>query len=224
MAITILTQSGLLGYKFKNIVQGTWIYDEITFQPAEAAALDTFLSSKSPTTNYGTSDTFHVGESNADEDVWRGLIKFTQLSDATIPINATVLEAILTLQVKSDYSSNTRTLRAYLLKRDWVEAQATWNIYSTGNNWATAGGFGAADCEQTDIGSVSVAADLVTGSLVNISLFPSALTPIVRGIRANQGFLLKRDTESNDAYVYYSSTESTESRRPKLYVKYKYPG
>ena len=32
-----------------------------------------------------------------------------------------------------------------LLNRNWVEAEATWNIYSTGNSWGTVGALGAAD-------------------------------------------------------------------------------
>ena len=43
------------------------------------------------------------------------------------------------------------------MKRDWVEAQVTWNIYSTGNSWQTAGATGANDYDSSAVGSGSFA-------------------------------------------------------------------
>ena len=189
-----------------------------TIQPSSATN-DTSISSKNPTTNY-TSSNFFIGDHNADTNVNRGLLKFDL---SPIPSNATIVSAILTLTPITDNSDNTRTLRVYRQKRVWVHSEATWNIYSSGNNWQTAGGFGANDCEQTDIGSVSIASNQTLNTGVDITLSASAIQEIIDGIWTNNGFLLKVDTESDDMFVYASSVHATASYRPKLVVEYTVP-
>jgi len=83
----------------------------------------------------------------------RGLIKFDL---ASIPANARIDSAKLYLTVTSDHSDHTRTLRVYRLKQDWAEEQASWNVYASGHNWASAGASGAGDIDSSETGSVSV--------------------------------------------------------------------
>jgi len=147
----------------------------------------------------------------------RILIKF---DFSSIPSNATISSAMLYLTTTTDISSNTRTKRVYRQKRAWTETGATWNKYDGTNNWQTAGGFGADDCEQTDIGSVSMGASEANGTEISISLSTSAIREMVSGEFANNGFMVKTDSEVNDAYSFASSSNGTSTRRPKLVVEY----
>lgn len=189
-----------------------------TLQPANS---DTFILSIAPTTNYDTEDLVRIGESNASASwVFRNLLKFNGLSDGTIPSTAIIVSAVLSLYCTLDLSSNARTFRVYRQKRAWVSAQATWNIYSTGNSWATAGGFGATDCEQTDIGYRDMTATEATSAWKDFTLTASAIQEITVGTWTNNGFLLKADTEADDAYYFAGSAYATASLRPKLVVTY----
>lgn len=191
---------------------------DVILQPADG--IDTFLYDDSATTNYGTNVTLFVGDTGGAR--YRTLIKFAGLSDGTIPPGAVISAATLSLYCYGENSGNARTLRVFRLKRAWVEAQATWNIYSTGNNWQTAGGFGANDCEQTDIGSRAFSATETTGEYKDFSLTVADIQAIVNGTWTNNGFLIKADTESNDRYSFYSSDNA--ANKPKLTITYSIAG
>ena len=184
-------------------------------QPADG--VDTFIFGGDATTNYGGNTNIFVGGLTGS-NIYRTLIKFDGLSDGTIPSAATISSATLSLYCSGENSSNARTLRVFRLKRAWVEAQATWNIYSTGNKWQTAGGFGANDCEQTDIGSRAFSATETTGEYKDFSLTVADIQAIVNGTWTNNGFLIKADTESSDRYSFYSSDNA--SNKPKLTIVY----
>lgn len=189
-----------------------------TLQPANT---EVFIGSYAPTTNNNTEDRLRIGERN-DQSGWidRNLIKFNGLSDGTIPANATIISAVLSIYCLLDLSNNARTFRVYRQKRAWVASQCTWNIFSTGNNWQTAGGFGANDCEQTDIGNRAMSATEAVNEWKDFNLTPSAIQEIVSGAFANNGFLLKADTEENDGYQFAGIRYATASLRPKLVVTY----
>ena len=188
-----------------------------TSQPDETAANDTWLGS-SNTVNHGTDTHLYVGEDNTQSpNYWRTLIKFDLSS---IPAGSTVLSATLSLWVEGDWSSNARTFRAYRQKRAWTESGATWTKYDGINNWSTAGGFSATDCEATDIGSCSFLASESAGTEKQFSLTPDAVTEWIRGTFENNGVILKADTESNDGYQFYSSSSASSSYRPKLVIEY----
>src|SRR5512147_1903202 len=98
-----------------------------------------------PTTNYGGDNNLLAGERNdADNTTLRSLLGFAIL--ANIPAGASIISATLSIYLNSVvFASNSAAIGVYRLKREWVEDQVTWNIYSTGNSWATAGGFGSDD-------------------------------------------------------------------------------
>jgi len=192
----------------------------LTLQPDGTAGVDTEIRSDTATGNYGTANIVHIGEYNSGISVRRTLIKFDLSSLAA---NVLVTSATLKLYCLSDFANNASIVRAYRLLRAWVETQATWNIYSTGNNWATAGGFGAADCEQTDIGSISLSASEATPAFKEITLTPSGVQGWIAGTLANNGLLLKPDTETDNLYQYASSDHLTANIRPILEVRYRVP-
>lgn len=188
----------------------------ITLQPDAAAGKDTSLVSDNPTTNYGTVDTLLLGERSDRAQVDRTLIHFDL---STLPDNAVITSATLSLYAITDYSTNDRIVRVFRQKRAWIEAQATWNIYSTGNNWQTAGGFGANDCEQTDIGNRVMAAAAPVNQFYHWSLTPTTKS----GLDLGNGWLLKVDTEAADCFRYASSDHVTPATRPKLTFVYFLP-
>lgn len=179
------------------------------------------LESTNPTTNF--QNRVEVGENNtASGEVDRTVIKFPLDTPTNIPAGSRIVSATLQLTVNSDRSSNTRTMRVYRVKRAWVDSQATWNQYSSGNNWGSAGcGDSTNDREATDIGSASVSDSLAVDTTVSISLTPASVQQMLSGGSfTNNGFLLQVDTETDDKYVYYSVGEASVAKRPTLTVEY----
>lgn len=207
---------GARRYFFPTIgVTGEWgglgPVQSLSLQPSEADANDTFMSTFAATTNYATNGVIRIG--GVSGHVWRGLIKFDLSS---IPAGASITSATLSLYAVVDNSENARTFRVYRSKRAWVEDQATQNIYSTGNNWQTAGGFGANDCEQTAIGSRDFTATETLNQFKDFPLLPDT----IEGLDLGNGWLVKADTETSDHYQFKSASDLEPLLRPKLAITY----
>lgn len=186
----------------------------------QPAAADNYIQDNLPNQNNGSNTGINVGEWNGGAARNRTLIKFDLTS---IPPGARVRTATLSLYQYTEASSNDRTLRVYRQKRQWVESQSTWNIYSTGNNWQTAGGFGVDDCEQTDIGSRAFGSAEANG-WKDWALDPGAIEAMISGSFENNGFLMRADTEVNDEYRFRSSDYTTDALlRPKLTIDWEEP-
>lgn len=189
----------------------------LTIQPNATAGKDVSLRQDQPDTNFGTVNIIGVGESNAST-VWkRALIAFDLSS---IPSNATIVSATLSLTVVTDSSSNARTMSAYRVKRNWTETGATWNKYDGTNDWQTAGAGGANDIDVSAMGSGSVTASQAVGSVVTLTFTAAEVQKFIDGTYTNYGWLLMVDTESSDLYDYASSDHSTATLRPVLTVVY----
>lgn len=184
--------------------------------------IDTWITSSAPTTNYGTGTYFAVGENDTDGSGYinRGLIKFDLSS---IPPTATVTSATLYLTQEGEAASNARTMRIYRSKRAWTETGATYNKYDGTNNWATAGGMGAADYDSSEVGNISLSATEANGEKT-ITLSASLINEMVRGTFTNNGFILAMDTNVDDQHIFSSSEKATQSARPKLVIEYLYGG
>jgi len=190
----------------------------ITLQPNGADGLDTFLLSSSSTSNHGTLTYMGVGEdSNATNSMGRSLIKFDLSS---IPANATITSATLSVWTDLDFSSNTRTIRVHRLNVPFHETQATWNLSATGASWQVAGASGANDRESVDIGSVQILSNEPLNIEKQVSLSASKIQELINGTFTNNGFIIVADTELNDGFTYKTSEHSTSSQRPKLVIQY----
>jgi hypothetical protein len=100
----------------------------------------TFLVANLGRDDVCTQTTTRIGESNnSTNDIYRTLIKFDLSS---IPANAMITSATLSLWTANDYSDNDRTIRVYRLKVPFNELQATWNEAASGVSWESAGCFG----------------------------------------------------------------------------------
>jgi hypothetical protein len=196
-----------------------------TSQPDATAGVDAIIDSVHSTYNYGTSVGVWIGDDAGD--VSRQLIKFDL---ATLPSDAIISAATLSLWCNGDYASNAGTWKVYRQKRAWVEGTragaednpatgATWARYDTTNNWQTAGGFGSDDCEQTEIGSRAFTATEVLSEFKAISLTPTTKANLDLG----NGWLIKTVLESSDCYTFRSSDYTTAGERPKLVIEYTLP-
>jgi len=121
---------------------------EVTIQPSSK---DTYLAKNAATTNYGTQ--YYLAINPSAISIWRSLLE----QDATeLPDGITISAATLYLYYFSTSATLAgTTLRVLKLRKaDWVEAQATWNIYKTGSSWGTVGALNT----TTDI-DTSITAD-----------------------------------------------------------------
>ncbi len=198
------------------VLDPTW-----SSQPGAAEGEDTLITLSVigiSTKNYGISTYLLVGKEFDNNNLSRTLIQFDLTS---ISASASVTSASLSLYCYGDGSTNARTFRVYRLKRAWVEGTrndaednpptgATWNRYDTVSNWGTVGGFGADDCEQTDIGSRDFTATETTNAFKVFSLTPITIAALDLG----NGWMIKADTENADAYGFRSSDGLTASQRP----------
>jgi len=98
---------------------------------------DNAISEYTSTTNYGTSAGVGYVASQTGGDDWRFLIHFTLASGS-----GTISAVTLNLYRHAGWGTNTAlNLEVHELTRtDWVETEATWQIYKTGSSWTSAGG------------------------------------------------------------------------------------
>lgn len=116
---------------------------------------DTWLDNTNATSNFGTNADMYVGEYGSGSQVSRALIKWDLSS---IPSGSTITGVTMRLRdIGTNLGTNNRTMRVYRCLRAWVETEATWNVYSSGNSWGTAGAANTtSDREATDVGSISM--------------------------------------------------------------------
>lgn len=193
-----------------------------TWRSSQGSSTDVDIRSATPTTNGSANANLFVGESNATVDTRRALFKVTL---PTLPAGAVVTSAKLVLFLQTDQSSNARDFKVYRVKRDWVYSQVTWNIWKTANNWTTAGcGDTTNDYDSTVWATTNFTATetLDTAKIFNLDL--TEFNKMLNGTYSNFGWLIKADTEANDAYGFYPGIEATNiSERPYLEITYTIP-
>ena len=183
-----------------------------------SGTIDGVLNSGLPNQDSGSSGDIVVGKDKTSGNVHRIALEF-DLSD--IPSGSVVNSATLTLWMDvpgSQRATTSATAQVFKLRRDWIETQATWNSYTTGNNWSTAGaGNTSTDRESTVVGSHTLTTGDGTGSQHDFTLTASEITSM---LNSNNGFLIQASSENNNAYQFRSSESSTSAQRPKLVVNY----
>lgn len=176
---------------------------------------DTEINEQNPVANY-TGSALLVVNGTIGARSW-GLIKW-EWDAEDIPAGSIVTGAEITIYIEDPGDA----YNFYGLKRDWVESEATWSIYSTGagNNWEVAGGEGANDKGNTVLGVTPLG---VTGSRV-ITLNSDGIAEIQGWVDAgtgnNYGFHLS--STGADSMQFASSETSTADNRPKLTINYQY--
>jgi hypothetical protein len=183
----------------------------LELQPDETEGLDVDIRTSGLDFNY---DGLPLNTGEESGNIYRHLIKF----DLSSLDGGEVFSSVtLQLTITGDYATAGSTVAFYRQKRAWVETEATWNSYSTGNAWQSAGGFGANDCEQSDIGSL-VMSDAQSGA-IEIPLAPANKA----ALDLDNGWLVKSGEEVGTRYRYADLSDATASKRPKLTIEYTYP-
>ena len=177
-----------------------------------AGTRDTAIDQTAPTSNYGTATTLRVdGDDGTGKDVY-ALLRWGSL---TIPTGSTVKSVTLTLNVTNPTSG---TYELYALRRNWVEAEATWNQYAAGQNWQVPGAKGTSDRGSTVLGTVaasSIGQYTITLNAAGIALVQSWVDDPSK----NQGLIID-DLTVTDGLAFDSSEALTLSTRPKLTITY----
>lgn len=188
-----------------------------TIQPDETTGLDCYFRDDVPAAN--VNDTaLSVGHFPGTPQTRRSLIKFTDFS--AVPGGEVITAVDLVLNVDDGtLSSNSATIQAYRVLRAWVETEASWNEYSSGNNWGTAGCDNTStDRDASPLGTQTVASGPSSGTDITIALDAATVESWHAG-GTNNGMLLKVASESVENLVSYSSSAvGTSSNRPKLVV------
>lgn len=184
----------------------------------EVGVVETAIRETLPTQNEETS---YIRATCSAGNTQRGrtLFKFTGLANITGPV--TVSSAVLTLMV-ADTDGVARDVSLRKLLVPFVEAEATWNIRSTGNNWGTAGASGAGDADSTVLATGTIATSNGSTFTVSGAGFDSLVEGWINGTVTNDGCILSLADESTAAYSYLmrQSEDGTASRRPYLTVTY----
>ena len=175
-----------------------------------------------PTTNDGSGTTLEATAYDVGDDN-RLLIRFTGLSN--IPSTATIDSVTMTLNCSAN-TANTAApneVEVYRCTRAWVEGQATWNVYSSGNSWATAGGRGTGDSEAAT--SLLAAPGDTTGDKTFSSAGMVAdVQAWVNGSVVNNGWILKHSGDPSASLLTkvfeFVSSEGADGNRPVLSVTY----
>jgi len=184
---------------------------EVTIQPSAA---DAYMNKEVPDTNDGTATYLYVRSySNKNE---RTILKFDMSS---LPDNATVTSATLSLYCLGTASANGRTHYAYRVTQTaWTEGGVTWNKYNGTNYWATAGGdYATADGVSAAVPDGNSWVDWTGEGMKNQVQYALNNTGKVAH------FLIKDGTENSvtqQIVYYYSKEYATATLRPKLVVTY----
>ena len=196
----------------------------ITISENTGATYSGFITSpikeNNPNTNYSSGvevelTSFDVGDRTFTLAQISGLNSVSEggtVSNAKIRINATNL------------SDPNLSFEAIQCLRTVVQAQVTWNIYSTGNSWATAGGLNTtSDIGSTDLANLTIP---VTTTNAYYELTGAGLTQwvqdVIDGTITNADIMMRPDPQNaqNAKFAGFVSENGTDGRRPELVFDY----
>ncbi len=171
-------------------------------------AHDTWIESTAPDANHGNSTTLYV-----DGSPDMSSLLYWDLS--IIPSGSTVESVDLQFNVLDGSSID---YELYELLPPWVESEATWNEYASGQSWQTAGANGFQDRGSTVLGAINSSS---TG-LYTFSLNAAGVAVVQSWIddpSSNHGFIIL-DYDYTNGVDLSSRETGAVSERPKLTVSY----
>jgi len=190
----------------------------ITIEGSENIS-DAHMRSGRPDNNYGGTTNIRVGRRTAS-NMFRGAISFNLSHIAT---DAHIYNATLSLHFNSipgTDNTGSRTHGVHKIQqsptRDWQELETTWNDYSTGNTWTSAGGDYSGT--PTDIQTFS-SAEIGTRIEYNVT---ADVQDFVTNSTINFGWIIKDQSETaNNWRADYASSENNNfSLHPVLTIYY----
>ncbi len=169
---------------------------------------DASLFYNSPTRNYGD-----VSPLETDGSPDKSILLYWDLSD--IPAGSIIEQVSITFNVTNGTS---HTYEFYELKRPWVESEATWNEYASGQNWATGGADGAGDRGTTVLGTLKSSSGSKTLALNQAGV--AVVNSWVDNPTLNNGFIIMDYTNATNGIDLSSREASNASKHPKITITY----
>ena len=181
---------------------------------APASSDDTEIRSANRMVNQGSATTITV---DGDEPAGTGksTAALIRPSLPTLPAGATITDTKLRLNVTN---SSTNTYNVFVMKKAWVEGEATWNMYRTASVWDLAGGRGATDRESPAIAGIAPGATGVQYFDLGAA-FDQQVGDWMSGEEANDGIQLI-STGGKDSFNFSTREVDTPSQRPQLIINY----
>jgi PKD repeat protein len=195
-----------------NYIQVIEGLESITFQDGfngYQSSRDTRLNSTNPTTNFGTATSLRV-DGRTDEST----LLFWDLT--AIPPGSRIYAADITLNI-TDVSN--ASYEIFETKRPWIELEATWLDYASGQNWEVAGAVGAADRGFTVLGSVvgsQLGLNITTLNLDGVAVIQSW----VNDFSKNHGFIIQDYFNHSNGLHFASREKADPAEHPKLTVRF----
>ena len=186
----------------------------LTQTVSASASGDTQIRSANPNTNYGGATTITV-DGDEPAGTGRDTVALIRFSLPTLPAGAAITDTKLRLGLTN---SSANTYDVYVMKKAWVEGQATWNEYKTSNVWELAGGLGATDRESPAIASITPNTTGVRDYDLGAA-FDQQVGDWMRGVEANNGIQLI-NANAPDGFDFFTREVATASQRPQLIITY----
>jgi len=180
--------------------------------------IDVSILSGAPTTNQNSETSLRVDGVSCGGGICRALMKWDISSMGSC---TTVDSALITI---NGTNASADIYHVYGLRRDWVETQATWNIYSTSNSWTTAG--------ATDTTNDRFSTDLMNGNsnggfgnnstgALSYDFDADGISLIqdwVDGVTSNFGVIIYNESGDDDSFQWSTSENATVGNRPLLSI------
>lgn len=180
---------------------------------------DTYINQQLATTNYDTATTLWIGEN------FTGSASFGRVALFAFDISA-IDGAVLSARLRitrdegspSTALSTSNRLMTRRVKRAFVASEVTWNVYSTGNNWGTAGARNTSDVETPVYTAAHVLGDRDQDvwTLDLTEMVKDALDASDTTLRFLLGWALA--TTSQNSVQIASQDNATASKRPVLTI------
>lgn len=172
-------------------------------------ARDTKLVSHTPSTNYGIDNRLEVNG-------WQPRSALLYWDLTNIPPQSKIQSADITVNVTNKSEDN---YEFYEMLRPWVEGEATWNEYASGQSWQVAGADGSEDRGSTVLGAVVDSSEgLSTITLDSTGI--AVLQSWVNNPANNHGLIIMDYLNADDGWDFSSRENTTASKRPRLTVAY----
>ncbi len=193
-----------------------------------ASCDESFVYMLNADTAYDGTNPLQLGRGSASNRVARSIVKFAINTNIS---GKTILEARIFLKNNDDDGAGTHNISVYRCLQNWVEAQVTWNSFSTGNSWNTAGFAAVDDGEDDDSATAdrhSTALDTVACT-INNAWYSWGITSLAQswadGTVNEYGVCLVSDNEgTNNEFIMFNDSEysgfSPDGGRPYLEVTY----
>jgi len=197
-----------------------------TFKPDGTDGRDAGIDDRFSTTVFETGPFLTGDVEAASASAQRMVIKFTKLS--TI-FGDTVDDVILKLFEIGAAGAGNHTVEVRVLLQAWVEAQVTWDEFSSGNSWASAGASTNGTDRRAAVSASNVLDGTAAGAYINFdgATLDADIQEILNETLTNNGHLISAEGVESQAgaedYSQWRGSDDGVSERPQLVVVHSSP-